>query len=156
MIYFKIILWVLNTPPRPVLIIGGLQKFKIINKRGLLLKGGGSENIINANKWGWDGQLELAISKNKFVKRIVKTSTKHNNIFFSRQTNYKYTLFTHSMQMITGNSGLYSNGFSNIFEMSPSSKSSAVCSSAVSLLAYISACSLLIRILFLTLLLSAT
>ena len=149
MIYFKIILWVLNTPPRPVLIIGGLQKFKIINKRGLLLKGGGSENIINANKWGWDGQLELAISKNKFVKRIVKTSTKHNNIFFSRQTNYKYTLFTHSMQIITSNAGLYSNSFSNIFQMFPSSKSSAVSSSAFS-------CSLHLRILFLTILLAAT
>ena len=42
---------------------------------------GGSENIINTNKWGWDGQLELSISNNKFVKWIVKTSTKHNNIF---------------------------------------------------------------------------
>ena len=41
--------------------------------------GRGSENIINTNKWVWDGQLELAISKNKFVKRIVKTSTKHNH-----------------------------------------------------------------------------
>ena len=41
--------------------------------------GGGSE--INTNKWGWDGQLVLTISKNKFVKRRVKTSTKHNNIF---------------------------------------------------------------------------
>ena len=40
---------------------------------------GGSE--IDTDKWGWDGQLELTISKNKFVKRIVKTSTKHNNIF---------------------------------------------------------------------------
>ena len=53
--------------------------------RGLIKWGaggeGGSENIINTNKWGWDGQLELSISKNKFVTRIVKTSTKHNNIF---------------------------------------------------------------------------
>ena len=37
-------------------------------------------NIINTNKWEWDGQLEFAISKNMFVKRIVKTATKHNNI----------------------------------------------------------------------------
>ena len=29
---------------------------------------GVSENIINTNKWGWDSQLELAISKNKFAK----------------------------------------------------------------------------------------
>ena len=35
------------------------------------------ENIINTNKWGWDGQLELTISKNKFVKRIVEASTKY-------------------------------------------------------------------------------
>ena len=60
----------------------GSEKFKIIDKRGDLIKQkGGSENIINTNKWGWDGQLEIAISKNKFVKRIVKASTKHNNIF---------------------------------------------------------------------------
>ena len=40
------------------------------------------------------------------------------------------------MQIITINAGLYSNSFSNIFEMLASSKSSAVSSSAVSLLAY--------------------
>ena len=43
--------------------------------------GGGGGSEINTNKWGSDGQLVLTISKNKFVKRIVKTSTKHNNIF---------------------------------------------------------------------------
>ena len=62
----------------------GSEKFKIINKRvgGLIKRGKGrSKNIINRNKRGLDGQLELAISKNKFVKRIVKTSTKHNNNF---------------------------------------------------------------------------
>ena len=67
----------------------GLEKFKIINKRvagegggGLIKRGKGrAKNIINTNKRGLDGQLELAISKNKFVKRIVKTSTKHNNNF---------------------------------------------------------------------------
>ena len=42
---------------------------------------GGSQDIINTNKWGWDGQLELAVSKYKFVNRIVKTFLKHNNIF---------------------------------------------------------------------------
>ena len=51
----------------------GSEKFKIINKRGGLIKWGvGKYN--NTNKWAWDGQLELAISKNKFVKGIVKTS----------------------------------------------------------------------------------
>ena len=35
--------------------------------------GGVAENMINTNKWGWDGQLELMISTNKFVKRRVKT-----------------------------------------------------------------------------------
>ena len=48
---------------------------------GGLFKRKGPENIINTNKWGSDAQIELAISKNKFVKRIVKTPTKHNNIF---------------------------------------------------------------------------
>ena len=61
--------------------MGGSEKFKIVKKREGLIKRGGSENIINTNKWGLDVQLELAISKSKFVKRIVKTSTKHNNIF---------------------------------------------------------------------------
>ena len=67
----------------------GSEKFKIIDKRGDLIKqkGGGSENIINTNKWGWDGQLEIAISKNKFVKGIVKASTKHNNIFLKYAIN---------------------------------------------------------------------
>ena len=59
----------------------GSENLKIINKRRGLIKRRASENMINTNKWGWDGQLELAISKNKFVKRIVKTSTNHNNIF---------------------------------------------------------------------------
>ena len=37
-----------------------------------------------------DGQSELAISKNKFVKRIVKTSTKHNNIFLKYATTQSF------------------------------------------------------------------
>ena len=56
---------------------------------------GGLENIINTDKWGWDGHLDLAISENKFVKRIVKTSTKHNNIFLKyakKQSLYLHTL----------------------------------------------------------------
>ena len=58
--------------------MGGLEKFKIINKRGGggedLIKQQGSENIMNTNKWGWDGQLEPAVSKNKFVKRTLRSN----------------------------------------------------------------------------------
>ena len=43
-------------------------------KRGGLIKQKGSENIMNTNKWGWDGQLEPAISKNKFVKRTLRSN----------------------------------------------------------------------------------
>ena len=108
------------------------ENFKIINKRergGGVLLNGRSQNIINTNKWGWEGKLELAISKNKFVKRIVKTSTIHNNIVLKYVIKQPFqgkpiinTLYLHSMQIITTNAGLYSNSFSNIFEMSPSSK----------------------------------
>ena len=54
---------------------GGRKSLKWLISRGVLLNGG-SEKIINTNKWEWDSQLELAISKNRFVKRIVKRSTK--------------------------------------------------------------------------------
>ena len=65
---------------------GSRKSLKLLINEGVLIKRGerkgegGSENKININKWGWDGQLELAISKKKSVKRIVKTSTKHNHI----------------------------------------------------------------------------
>ena len=59
----------------------GSENLKIINKRRGLIKRRAWENMINTNKWGWDGQLELAISKNKYVKGIAKTSTERNNIF---------------------------------------------------------------------------
>ena len=104
----------------------------------------------------------LAISKNRFVKRIVKTSTKHNNMQYAIKQSSQCkpiinTLYLHRLcKKITSNPSLYSDSFSNIFEISSSNKSSAVSSSAVSLLACILACSLLLRILLLTLLLAAT
>ena len=85
---------------------GGSEKFKIINKWGVPLKVGGRgvENIINPNKWEWHGQLELVISKNKFVRRIVKTSTKPNNIFlkYAIKQSFQgkaiiYTLYLHTV-----------------------------------------------------------
>ena len=108
----------------------GSENFKIINKReGGVLLNGRSQNIINTNKWGWEGKLELTISKKKFVKRIVKTSTIHNNIVIKYVIKQPFQgkpiineLYLHSMQIITTNAGLYANSFSNIFEMSPSSK----------------------------------
>ena len=67
---------------------GGRKSLKLLISGGILLnRRGRSENIINTNKWGWDGQLEIAISKNKFVKRIVKASTKHNNSFLKYAIN---------------------------------------------------------------------
>ena len=62
----------------------------LLTSAGILLNRGGggvSENMINTNKWGWDFQLEIAISKNEFVKRIVKASTKHNNSFLKYAIN---------------------------------------------------------------------
>ena len=114
-----------------LLIIGNRKTLKLLisGKGGGVLLNGRSQNIINTNKWGWEGKLELAISKNKFVKRIVKTSTIHNNIVLKYVIKQPFqgkpiinTLYLHSMQIITTNAGLYSNSFSNIFEMSPSSK----------------------------------
>ena len=59
----------LNT--KGVLIIGGgggWTSLKLLISGVLSYRGGGaSVNIINTNKWGWDGQLDLAISKNEFV-----------------------------------------------------------------------------------------
>ena len=106
----------------------GQRSLKLLISGEVLLNGGGgrSENKINTNKWGWDGQLGLAISKNKFVKTIAKTSTKHNNIFLKyaiRQSfkgkpiihNYKFTLFTQSMQIISNSSFYFFTNSPNAF-----------------------------------------
>ena len=106
----------------------GQKSLKLLISGEILLNGAGgrSENKINTNKWGWDGQLGLAISKNKFVKTIAKTSTKHNNIFLKyaiRQSfkgkpmihNYKFTLFTQSMQIISNSSFYFFTNSPNAF-----------------------------------------
>ena len=75
---------VLNT--RGVLIIGGRGGGRKSLKLLISGEGGGAENLVSTNKWGWDGQLELAISKNKFVKRIVgiflQLFTNFSNIYY--------------------------------------------------------------------------